>query len=72
MKKDVHSALKRNMGRIRLLGLGQRRRLARLGAMASVASERAHRWTPETARAASMKAAAARTRAAASRRGDGG
>ena len=52
-------------GRLRVLPRAEVQRLARLAGVASVASERAHRWTSETARAASHKAAARRrTRAA--------
>ena len=57
--KDKHRCV-RVLGRLRDLPRQEVQRLARMGGMASVASERGHRWTPETARAASMKAVAQR------------
>lgn len=49
-------------GRLARLPREEVRQLARIGAMASVASERAHRWTADTARLASLKAAAKRVK----------
>lgn len=50
----------RILGRLARLPKDERARMGRLGGMASVGSERAHRWTAATARAASLKAVAKR------------